>query len=113
MAIKSTLGFFAGEDVTLTIMIIDDAGDPVDVDGYTCDFRAKLRFAEDYAIDVNTVTVETPTANGVLTVTLADEDTDIAPDVYEWQLFRTDNNSNAVLAYGSLYVRRAMLAPVV
>lgn len=113
MAIKSELGCFQAEDSVFTITIIDDAGDPVDVEGYTCDFRAKLRFVDEYAIDVATVDVANPSTTGVLTVTLTDDETAVDPGVYEWQLFRTDDNSNAVLAYGSLYVRRSMLAEVV
>lgn len=111
MAIRSELGCFQAEDVTLTITVVDDAGAAVNITDYTFDFRVKARFASEPVIDVSggAISLTDPTA-GVLTVTLTATDTDIDPNVYEWELIRTDLNSHAVLAYGSLYVRRTIAA---
>lgn len=114
MAIRTELRCFQREAVLLPISIIDDAGAAVDITGYIFGFVVRARFAAVALFEVADADIDivAPPADGVVNVEITAATLDVAPDVYEWELRRTDSANDAVLAYGSFYVRRSLTEEV-
>jgi hypothetical protein len=118
MAVKSDITtahmFFAGEDKQLEFEVLDADSLPVDVSGWAIDWLLRQK-----AEDVETPLIWKTTADGIavtgtynavratntqrVVVTLVDTDTERLPGkTYKHALKRTDDGSEAVLAYGDL-----------
>jgi len=114
MAIRAEIRCFQREAVELPVSIIDDAGAAVDITGYSFAFVVKERFGAIVLFEIGgaDIAIVNPASAGLVTVTITAETLDVPPDVYEWELRRTDSANDAVLAYGSFYVRRSLTAEV-
>lgn len=97
---------FAGEDVSIPITVTDNDGNVVDLTGGSVRFAAARRVGGTAVLDSGaspataTAVVTTP-ASGLITVSLADTDTDDLLGTYAWQVKFTDSSSNeTVVAHG-------------
>jgi hypothetical protein len=118
MAIEVTLGgggdLFVGEDKRVVVEILDRAGDPVDLAGWTTALVLKARDADVGAVLSLAGTV-TGTHNAVratntqrLTFTATDTQTaTLAAKTYRYSVKRTDDGSETILAFGPCIVERA------
>jgi hypothetical protein len=90
-----TDSFYLGEDVSITVTVTDDAGSAVDITGMSISYL--VWSGTNAAVITKTVgsgiALTTP-ASGILTITIADTDTDaIAPGRYNHELKITDNGA--------------------
>jgi len=114
MAIRAEIRCFQREAVELPISIVDDAGAAIDITGYAFSFVVRARFASValFEVPAGDISIVGSAADGLVNVTIISGTLDVDPDVYEWELRRTDSANDAVLAYGSFYVRRSLTEDV-
>lgn len=104
-----TEGWFIGEDKSIVITIKDAAEVPIDITGWTIQFKVANAISGT-ALFTKTATLTTP-ASGICTVTVASADTislppseigetEGTPSQYTYALRRTDVNNKAELMYG-------------
>lgn len=119
MAQEVTIGgngtLFVGEDKTLRMELLDAAGVPVDMTGWTLVFDVRIK---DASPDPPIVT-KTPTLTGVYNVIraqntqravviLSDDDLNLfRAKIYRHSWKRLDNGSETVLAYGNFTPQKA------
>jgi hypothetical protein len=119
MAVESNIAesddFFIGEDKSLTWTIYQSDGTTAqDVTGWALSWTVKRREGDLDASAVLTKTTSsgielTTPASGIVTVTVADTDTDsLHPQTYYHELKRTDAGFETVLTYGRMVLRRAL-----
>lgn len=122
MAKKTPAHLFLGEDHQFVFTILNDAETAVvDISGWNISWMVKRRKTDLDAAALLTKTVgagivisgifnAAPAVNTqVATVTVADTDTtSITEGLVYYELKRTDNNSETVLAYGTLELLRAV-----
>ena len=118
--IETGLQYWLGTDKSFDFTVYTTSAKTVirDVTGYTTSFKVK-RSVDDPDIDalisasgtVSGTFNAVPTTNTQkVTVTLVDTDTDteITPGIAHWELKRTDAGAEALLAYGTIDLRRAV-----
>lgn len=85
--------FVQGDDWEMPLSFTDDAGDPMDLTGYSFLAQARTRAAASstaFAFTVDT----TDAATGVIVLSVANATTDdVGPGRYEWDLQWTDPDS--------------------
>jgi len=95
------LTIYRGDNKTWTIAFTDDAGDPIDITGYTLFFTVKNKGCyQDDSADTNAliekdVTVHTNPTGGISAVSLVPADTNtIEPDDYIYDMQLKDSTDN-------------------
>jgi len=100
--------WFVGEDKQLQFTILDEAGAAVNITGWSINFAVATSPGAAALVSKSTasgIALTTP-ASGILTVTIADTDTDaIASGRYVYALKRMDNNTETVLAFGDVLLQ--------
>lgn len=91
-----------GEDVTLTYTLLDTDGDPLDLTGWTASWRVWTPGNEN--VLTKTVTISGTPTSGVCTVALAAADLVMAPNVYRYELRRTNSGSVTSVVVGRFTV---------
>lgn len=107
--ITSTHNWFVGEDKILqwTIYQTTALSSPQNLAGYTMQFLL-ARHYEDTPLLTKSVTIVTSTA-GTCRATIADTDTStMAPKTYVYSLWRTNDGSEQVLAFGQAVLKEAV-----
>src|SRR4051794_18977808 len=89
----TTIRVTRGEDFTLHLQFIDDAGDPYDLTGGTVHFYVRKNASSTPVIS-KTVTAFDNAVNGQASVELADADTDIEVRAWNCQVILTDASGN-------------------
>lgn len=106
---NSNLEFFAGEDRSYTITITDGDGIAINITGYTIWFTVK---ADPEDTDVNAliqkeITSHTTPASGITTITLTNDDTNIALGNHFYDIQMMDSSSLiTTLVAGRVRVKR-------
>jgi len=107
MSIKADIRFFQGEDYTLEVTVIDAAGDAVDITAYTftctilADYGDAGAAAGPYTIGSGITIIDGPT--GRVDVAIPDADTTgLAAGSYVYDVKRTNDGAESILAHGSL-----------
>lgn len=119
MAIEANIpdasDWFTGEDKALVFTIYEsDETTPQDITGWTVSWRLKRRQSDADSAALLTKTVGggislTTPLSGVLTVSVADTDTDaILAGSYFHELKRTTDGSETVLSFGSAVLKQAL-----
>lgn len=106
-----------GDDETLSIAVTDrDTGDAVDLTGATLRFMVKRRRSDgddDALVDKSTgagITIESPSTDGLATVTVEDSDTDdVEPGRAFWELQGILAGEVKTLAAGRITIRRDLI----
>lgn len=114
MAVRSNITeadhLFRGEDRALQILVVDEAGVPLNVSGYTLEWNL-ARNVEDAPLVSITSGIAVSDGNGtgdLVTVTVGADDTiGLLPGWYRHALWRTDLGSTYVLTFGKCYLGRA------
>lgn len=113
--IPDTSDWFTGEDKALVFTIYEsDETTPQDITGWTVSWRLKRRQSDADSAALLTKTVGSGIAlttplSGVLTVSIADTDTDaILAGSYFHELKRTTDGSETVLSFGSAVLKQAL-----
>jgi hypothetical protein len=118
--IETGLSYWLGSDKSwdFTVYTTDQKTVVRNVTGYTTSFKVKRNVEDaDAAALITAAGVVSGTFNAspalntqIVTVTLADTDTDteIEPGLAYWELKRTNDGSEAPLAYGTIELRRAV-----
>lgn len=107
-ATTTTASIYAGEDVSITVNVKDTDGNAEDITGMS--FSYKVWKGSSAAVLTKTtgsgITLTTP-ASGVLTISMADTDTDaLTPATYKHELKITDDGSGneEVVMVGTLTI---------
>lgn len=103
MAGKRDVEVAQGEDVTLTYTLLDTAGDPLDLTGWTAQYKVWTPGNDN--VLTKTVTISGTPTTGVCTVALAAADLGMAPGVYLYELRRTNSGSVTSVVEGKFTVR--------
>lgn len=118
--IETRLQYWLGTDKAFDFTTYTTSAKTVirEVTGYTTSFMVKRNIGD---ADASALITRSGTVSGSfnsapasntqkITVTLVDTDTDteIAPGVAYWELKRTDNGSEAVLAFGMIDLKRGV-----
>lgn len=96
----------AGDDYSLEIVILDDAGQPVNITGRNYIAQVRADPASTASPDASfTCTTPTP-ANGTVVCLLPDTESDnLSPDaVYWWSLLELAGSTKTTIVYGRLTV---------
>ena len=82
------LSIIRGDDVTIPVTFKDSDGDPINLTGSTVFFTVKNEKsdADDDAVISKSITSHTTPASGITQVVLTNEDTDVDPGSYFWDL---------------------------
>jgi len=113
-AITAEAGWYVGEDKALRFTVLDDAGDAVNISGWSLSWRFKRRMSDADANALLTKTTAdgialTTPVSGICTVSIADTDTEaLGPVSGVHELKRTDAGAEAILAYGAAELLRAV-----
>lgn len=116
MAKETTLDpLYLGTDFAYVFTVKNEAETAaIDITGWALSFAIKKHVGQadvDALLTKTTVSgiaLTTP-ASGVCTVTIADTDTDgLAPGMKVWELKRTNDGYETVLAYGTVELRRGV-----
>lgn len=114
--VGSDADWFLGEDKALVFTIYQSGSTtvPQDLTGFALSYRVKRKLSD---ADVDAVVTKTTPAgialttpaSGICTVTIADTDTDgLDEGLYQHELKRTDSGLEAVLAKGTVYLKRGV-----
>lgn len=107
MAVEQTITVYRGEQVTLNFTMTP----VVDISGWTLPFTiAKKANSSTKLVSKNGVIISG--INGTLYVTLTEEDLDISPGTYYFDLWRNDEGYEQVLALGSFIVAPVARLPL-
>lgn len=104
--------WFRGEDKFLTFLVVDSAGDPVDMTTWTLKWQIEeLHDGEtDVLAKVSSAGIEVSDSagtNDLATVTIESTDTAaIEPRVYRQSLWRTDSGVPQILAVGTVLLQQ-------
>lgn len=103
MAVESPIEkgqLFIGQDKPIRFTVLDDAGDPMDIAGWTLVWTLRRRADHPEAlISKDAQVLDAP--GGLCEVVLEDVDTDdIKPGTYWHALWRRDDGNETPLAYG-------------
>ena len=118
MAIEaSRISIAQGEDVAITVKVIDASDVAVNIDGYT--LKASVRIEREGKIEIITkatggsgiVISDAPGGVYVITISSADTKKLRVPAVYFWDTWRVDAGQLAQLAYGELEVLGSAVQP--
>ncbi len=118
MAIEALrINIVQGEDVSITVSVIDANGAAVNISGFT--FKASVRTAREADIEIITKATGgagiaiTDAAGGKYAITIASADTKKlrVPAIYFWDTWRIDAGQLAQLAYGELEVLGSAVQP--
>ena len=118
MAIEADrISIVQGEDVSITVSVIDADGAAVDITNFT--LKASVRIEREGKVEI--ITKETggsgiaitDAAGGVYVITISSADTKKlrVPAVYFWDTWRADAGQLAQLAYGELEVLGSAVQP--
>lgn len=118
--IETALTYWLGTDKSFDFTVYTSSAQTTirDVSGYTTSFKVKRKVsdADNAALITASGTVSgtfnaspsVKTQKITVTITDTDTDTEINPGLASWELKRTDAGSEAVLAYGTIELRRAV-----
>ena len=105
--------WFTGKDKLLRFTVVDSTGAAVDITGWAVTYVLVPVGSDANVVPMisktvgSGITLTTP-ASGILTVTIADTDTDdTLGGTYYYELRRTDASNEDVLAYGTVELRQS------
>jgi hypothetical protein len=96
-------GWFIGEDKQIRFPLTDPAGTPLNITGYTIQFKVSATLSGDPIAALTKTAALTAPSSGICTVTIPAADTlTLTPTTYFYVLRRTDVGFKSELAYGSI-----------
>lgn len=100
--------WFVGEEKQLKFLIVDAAGDPLNVSGYTLEWVLGVDGAAILTIAAANIAISNGDAtNDAITVSVDASDTEaLSAGIYQHSLRRIDDEAEQVLSYGEAHLQR-------
>ena len=94
-----------GDDVVINLELVDDDGTAVDLTDTVLRFSVKRRFEDADVILTKEITVHEEPENGISNIVLSDQETDLEPGSYFWDLEIEADGLTSSTDYGIFKVK--------
>lgn len=108
MPIEGSMTWYQGEHLEVTLSVVDDDGDAVNITGWTFAFAAADRYGGTVAFAAESgdgIAIVSAAAGTVKLTVQAETTEDLAARQYVFDWWRTGTDVEAVLAFGALTVQ--------